>query len=308
MEIISGTTDFYLNKETAVAIGKFDGVHIGHRRLLEEILMMKKNSGSEACVFTFDPAPTTFFGQGDGKELTTSEEKRLLLERMGVDVLIEFPLTQKTAAISPEAFVSEILSNQMNAVFIAAGKDVSFGSKGAGDETLLQEMGAEYGFSVKTIEKVRFQGREVSSSYIRSLVEQGRMEAAKTLLGMPYMIAGTVQHGKRVGRTIGFPTANLLPEANKLLPPKGVYFSEVRCRGQAYRAITNIGCKPTVTDEQIVGAESYLYDFEGDLYGEQIEVLLKSFHRPEQRFDSLEALQQQLEKDIAAGDGKGRKR
>ena len=147
MEIIANTLDFYLNKETAAAIGKFDGIHIGHRRLLDEILSRKKD-GLAACVFTFDPAPAVFFGGSDGRELTTKEEKRFLFERMGVDILVEFPLNRETAAMAPETFVSEVLVRRMNVSFLAAGKDLSFGAQGAGNAELLRQMGLKLGFGV----------------------------------------------------------------------------------------------------------------------------------------------------------------
>lgn len=300
MEIITGTTDFYLNRETAVAIGKFDGVHIGHRRLLEEILS-RKAKGLTSCVFTFEPAPAVLFGQSDGKELTTREEKRILFERLGVDILIEFPLTLETAAIAPRAFVTELLVKQMNAEFIAAGSDLSFGAKGTGNAALLQSLSRELGYEVKTIEKVCFQGREVSSTYIRGQVESGNMELTKQLLGTAYPVMGKVVHGRRIGRTLGFPTVNLLPEESKLLPPNGVYYSEVRVKDQKYRAISNVGYKPTVTEERVPGVESYLYDFDLDIYGEPIEVYLRRFRRPEKQFCDLEALRTQLREDIAAG-------
>ncbi len=297
MEIIAGTTQFYLMRETAVAIGKFDGVHLGHRRLLQELLEQKKK-GLAACVFTFDPPPTVLFGASDGKELTTVREKRLLFERMGVDILIEFPLNRETAAISPELFARRILAEQMNARFIAAGTDLSFGHRGAGNAELLRRLGPELGFSVKTIDKLCIEGAEVNSTYIRELLKEGDMERVELFLGIPYMVMGTVVHGRQIGRKLGFPTVNLLPEEDKLLPPNGVYESEVFCRGGRYKAISNVGCKPTVTQEKLAGVESYLYDFDGNLYDEEIEVYLKAFRRPEQRFDSLEALQAQLQKDV----------
>lgn len=300
MEIITGTTDFYLTKETAAAIGKFDGIHIGHRRLLEEILCWK-SEGFASCVFTFDPAPAVFFGRSDGKELTTREEKRLLFERLGVDILIEFPLTAETAAMPPETFAGEVLAKRMNTRFLAAGTDLSFGAGGAGDAALLERLGPELGFAVKTIEKVCLDGREVSSTYVRSKVEEGDMRMVERLMGTAYPVAGQVVPGKKLGRTLGFPTVNLLPEKNKLLPPAGVYFSDVRCGGRIYSAISNVGCKPTVTEEGITGVESFLYDFQGEIYGERIQVFLREFRRPERRFESLEALKKQLEQDIAAG-------
>lgn len=300
MEIIAGTTQIQLGRETAAAIGKFDGVHIGHRRLLEEILSRKKD-GLAACVFTFDPPPAVFFGCPDGKELTTKEEKRLLFQRMGVDVLIEFPLNDRTAATPPEEFAREILAGQMQVRFLAAGTDLSFGAKGAGDAALLRKLGPGLGFAVETIGKVCLEGREVSSTLVRAQVESGDMESAERLLGMPYLVAGQVVPGKQLGRTLGFPTVNILPRDEKLLPPKGVYLSRVRHKDKVYRAISNVGNKPTVTRESVIGVESYLYDFAGDLYGEQIEVYLCAFRRPERRFQSVEALRERLKEDIAAG-------
>lgn len=298
MEIITNTVDFYLEKETAAAIGKFDGVHIGHRRLLDEIIS-RKGQGLAACVFTFDPAPEILFGRFEAGELTTKEEKRLLFERMGVDILIEFPLDRVTAAMEPEAFVLELLAKRMNVRFLAAGNDLSFGAKGAGNAALLRKMAPELGFEVQIIEKVCCEGREVSSTYVRSQVEGGHMRTVERLLGMPYLVAGRVTEGNRLGRKLGFPTVNLLLGSNKLMPPCGVYISRVRHGGKLYRAISNVGYKPTVTSERVLGLESYLYDFDKMIYGEEIEVYLGEFLRPERRFDSVQALREQLKKDIA---------
>ena len=314
LEIIAGTSEFYLEKETAAAIGKFDGIHIGHRKLLEEILIRKKD-GLAACVFTFDPAPAVLFGSSDGKELTTREEKRLLFERMGVDILVEFPLTKHTAAMVPEDFVRLVLSEQMRVKFLAAGSDLSFGAGGRGDAELLRHMGLELNFSVKIIPKVcvesrevsstlvreQVAGREVSSTLVREQVEAGNMELTQKLLGMPYFIAGEVAAGNQLGRRLGFPTVNLLPSDSKLLPPNGVYFSQVLHRGRMYRAVSNVGYKPTVTDRHVMGVESYLYDFDSQIYGESIEVYLLRFRRPEQHFESVDALREMLREDIAAG-------
>lgn len=179
-----------------MALGKFDGVHIGHRRLLEEILSRKGRLA--ACVFTFDPPPAVLFGCSDGRELTTREEKRLLFGRMGVDILVEFPMNAVTAATPPEAFARDILAGQLQARFLAAGTDLSFGARGEGDAALLQRMGPELGFEVKTIDKVRMDGEEVSSTLVRAKVEEGDMESAGHMLGMPYMIAGEVVRGRQV--------------------------------------------------------------------------------------------------------------
>ena len=201
----------------------------------------------------------------------------------------------------PEEFAREILAGQMQVRFLAAGTDLSFGAKGAGDAALLRKLGPGLGFAVETIGKVCLEGREVSSTLVRAQVESGDMESAERLLGMPYLVAGQVVPGKQLGRTLGFPTVNILPRDEKLLPPKGVYLSRVRHKDKVYRAISNVGNKPTVTRESVIGVESYLYDFAGDLYGEQIEVYLCAFRRPERRFQSVEALREQLKEDIAAG-------
>ncbi len=300
MQIIKDTVHFSLDGESAVAIGKFDGIHIGHKKLLQEILAQKQR-GLKACVFTFDPPPAVLFGYSDGKELTTREEKRMLFEQMGVDILIEYPLTRESAAIEPEEFVKDVLVGQMNTRFIAAGTDLSFGNKGRGNAELLYRMAPELQMEVQTIDKVCVEDVEVSSTRVRKLVEDGKMQEVKTLLGEPYTIAGQVLHGNKIGRTIGFPTVNLLPEKEKLLPPNGVYHSKVLVRGQWYQAITNIGCKPTVSEEPIIGVESYLYDFSQEIYDEKIIVALYEFARPERRFDSLEQLKQQLKIDIEHG-------
>lgn len=300
MEIITGTTQFEIEEETAVAIGKFDGIHIGHRRLLEEILAAKRD-GLKACVFTFDPPPAVLFSQSDGRELTTREEKRILFERMGVDILIEFPMTLETAAIPPEEFVKEILTGSMNASVIVAGADVSFGDKGRGDGRLLQEMAAENDYTVKIIDKVCYNGREISSTYVRSAVEAGDMELAEKLLGVPYPFIGKVVRGNCQGRTWGFPTANLTPGDTKLLPPCGVYYSEVLLEGRRYQGISNLGYKPTVAGDRPAGVETYLYDFDGDIYGREVEVRLFSFKRPEMKFETVEALKTQVLKDMEDG-------
>lgn len=300
MEIIANTLEFYLKEKTAAAIGKFDGIHMGHRKLLGEILS-RKQDGMSACVFTFDPAPAVFFKAQDARELTVKEEKRLLFERMGVDILVEFPLNHVTAGMPPEEFVSQVLARRMNVGFLAAGRDLSFGAGGAGNAELLRRMGSKLGFNVEIIDKVCLKDREVSSTYVRSQVEEGNMELAAQLLGMPYMVAGRVVRGKQIGRTLGFPTVNIIPGPDKLLPPAGVYYSTVCCKDRMFRAISNVGYKPTVTSERIMGVESFLYDYDGDMYDAFIEVYLHSFRRPERHFETVEDLRRQLDEDIRAG-------
>lgn len=301
MEIITGTKEFYLEAPAAAAIGKFDGIHVGHRKLLEEILEQKKKK-LKACVFTFDPEPSVYFGRTDGKELTTREEKRRIFEFLGVDVLVEYPMDQETASMLPQDFVRGILAGRLNIAFLAAGYDVSFGAGGRGDAALLKRMAVQNGYEVKIIEKVCIEGKEVSSTYVREEVEKGNMKLAEQLLGMPYTVSGQVLHGNRLGRTLGMPTVNLLPPCRKLLPPNGVYYSSVWFEGRTYAGISNIGYKPTVKEaEKRLGVETYIYDFNEEVYGRDIDVRLHEFRRPEKKFQSVEQLRKQLEQDVKAG-------
>lgn len=300
MQIIKGTTKWKLQERSAVAIGKFDGIHRGHEKLLSHIVKQKEE-GRIAVVFTFDPPAFVFFGKAGEKELTTLSEKRKYFEALGIDVLIEFPLNRETAAISAEAFVKEILVEQMNAAYIAAGSDLSFGHKGSGSSALLKALAKQFDYEVEIIDKIYFGKREISSTYVREEVEKGNMETAERLLGRPYSIMGTVEEGKKLGRKLGMPTVNIYPQKEKLLPKMGVYYSVVSCEGVRYAAITNIGRKPTVNDTEAVNVESYLYRFDGNLYGKEIVVELLSFKRPEQKFDNVEQLKAQMEEDIRDG-------
>lgn len=300
MQIIEGKTQFLLQQKSAVAIGKFDGIHRGHKKLLQSILSEKEN-GLQAVIFTFDPPANVFFGGSQVRELTTREEKRKLFQEIGIDVLVEFPLNHDTAAMKADTFVRDILVKQMQAAYIAAGMDVSFGYKAEGDYRLLQQLGAAYGYEVKLIDKVCHESGEISSTYVREEVIKGDMPLVETLLGHPYKVKGRVVHGRQIGRTLGMPTVNLMPAESKLLPPRGVYYSNVIYDGKKYKSITNIGMKPTVSDIPRIGVETYLYDFEDDVYGEELTVELLEFKRPEIKFDGIEQLKQQMQTDIREG-------
>ena len=300
MRIISGTTQFRIEEGTAVAIGKFDGLHLGHRRLLEEILRQKED-GLAAAVFTFDPSPEIFFGMNPSRELSTNEEKRALFREIGVDILVEFPFNRMTAATTPEDFVIDILCHRMNARFVAAGTDLSFGAMGKGNFALMSSLSRHLGFEARKIDKIERNGKVISSTLIRRYVEEGNMEEAAACLGAPYRITGKIVHGRALGRRIGIPTLNQLPPPDKLLPPFGVYYSEVKADGRIYKGMTNIGTKPTVSEEPKVTVETYLYDFDGDLYGETAEVGLLTYRRPEKRFSGVMELRKTMEEDILAG-------
>ncbi|MDE7321133.1 MAG: bifunctional riboflavin kinase/FAD synthetase [Lachnospiraceae bacterium] len=309
MKIIENTTEFNIGEETAVAIGKFDGFHRGHQKLLTN-LRQQQEKGLKSVIFTFVPSPAAFFSRKTVRELSTLSEKRRIFEEAGVDYLIEYPFHQEVADMEPETYIKEVLVNRIHARCVVAGDDVSYGKHGAGDYRLLQKMSSEYRYRVLLIDKVLYEGREVSSTYVREEVEKGNMEQVTKLLGAPYHIGGEIIHGKKLGRTIGMPTVNLAPPKEKLLPPKGVYYSYVYLHsekgnmpydGLRLPSITNIGTKPTVDNRSVMGVETYIYNFDSDVYGNGMEVYLIKNKRPEIRFDGIESLKAQMSADIVEG-------
>ncbi len=298
MRVITGTREFQIEEPTAVTIGKFDGRHKGHQKLLREMLCFKERQGLKAAVFTFDMAPAGVMAGRVQTVITTNQERRNKMAKMGIDYLVEFPFDQETAHMQPEEFVSEVLVRQMHARAVVVGTDCSFGYKGKGNAQLLKEMSESCGFEAVIIEKEQDDHRDISSTYVREELDLGNMEKANELLGEPYAIHGVVVHGNHIGGAIlGFPTANILPPPEKHLPPFGVYVSQVLVDGSLYRGVTNIGKKPTVAGESPVGVETFIMGLEENLYGKEIEVQLLSFERPEQKFASLKELKERIEKD-----------
>lgn len=309
MQVVTDLSQFHIgafleahdSTGTALAIGKFDGVHIGHKRLLSQLLHMQETEGLVPTILTFDPSPEQFFGYGPAYELSTRKEKHRLFERMGVELLIEFPFNKETAATPPDAFIRDTLVRDLCVRFVAAGPDLSFGDKGSGNYELLQFLSSRYGYDAMMVQKELYHGQVISSTLVRQLVAEGRMEDVTACLGEPYAILGKVRHGNRIGRTIDIPTVNQIPQSDKLLPPHGVYYSDVIVDGLMYHGMTNIGVKPSVTDGSQLTVETYLYDFSGDIYGEEIVTYLHTYKRPEIHFDGLEALKAQMQEDVAAG-------
>ncbi len=298
MEVITGTRDFQIEEPTVVTIGKFDGRHKGHQKLLREMIRLKEEQGLRAAVFTFDMAPMGVVSGIRSTVITTNQERRNKMARMGMDYLVEYPFDRQVARMTPEAFVADVLVGQMKAQAVVVGTDCSFGYKGEGNAELLKALAPGYGFQAVIIEKEQDEHRDISSTYVREELDRGNMEKANELLGEPYAIHGTVVHGNHIGGTIlGFPTANILPPPEKHLPPFGVYVSRVLVGDRTYCGVTNIGRKPTVEGESPVGVETFIMGLEEDLYGQVIEVQLLNFDRPEQKFGSLEELKARIEKD-----------
>ncbi|MCR4892524.1 MAG: bifunctional riboflavin kinase/FAD synthetase [Lachnospiraceae bacterium] len=287
---------------SAVAIGKFDGIHRGHQKLLQTILDAKRERGLLSVVFTFDRPIASIFTEKEIKVLTTNREKRQIFEDLGIDVLIEFPLNHETVAIEPEDFIKSILIRGLHARVAAAGADCSFGHLGRGDFAMLARFGRKHRFDAVEVEKVRYGDEVISSTLIRSHIVNGNMEMAEELLGRSYSIEGDIGHGQKLGSSVlDMPTVNIVPASEKLLPPFGVYFSRVTIDKQIYRGITNIGVRPTVSKGQRVNAETFLYDFEGDLYGKSITLSLLHWHREERRFANLDELKTEMHRDMESG-------
>lgn len=300
MQYITGTREFQITEPTAVTLGKFDGLHRGHQKLLREVFRFQEK-GFCPAVFTFETAPNTLMRGTLQTMITTNAERRENLERAGVDYLVEYPFNQAVAHFEPEEFVAQILVGQMNARAIVIGPDNRFGYQRRGDAALLRALSLRYGYEVVVVEKALDGGREISSTYIREELAAGRIEKANELLGYPYRIQGEVVHGKHLGSRLGFPTVNVLPCRQKHLPAFGVYLSQTVIDGCVYPSITNIGKKPTIAGEHPAGVETYIYNWNQDLYGSWIEVRLLSFLRPERKFHGMEELKAQVLADKETG-------
>lgn len=303
MNYVTGTTKFYMESPSAVSLGKFDGLHRGHQKLIRQVLKQKEQ-GLQAVIFTFAKNPTRILSGLSAQNIITNEERKTMLEAAGVDQLLECPFIPKIAHMEPDVFVEEVLARQMRAAFVAVGKDFRFGYQRRGDYRLLQEMGRSLGFRTEVIEKEQSHGRDISSTYVREALHEGNIPLANELLGYCYYVSGEVLHGRQIGRTLGLPTTNLLPPPDKLLPPNGVYLTRTVMEEGDFYGITNIGYKPTVGGETHKGVETFLFDFSGDLYGKHLKVEFLEFERPEQKFQSLDELKARILSDVYWGKSK----
>lgn len=303
MNYVTGMTKFHMEHPSAVSLGKFDGLHRGHQKLIWHVLEQKKQ-GLLAVIFTFEKNPTRILSGLSGQNIMTNEERKTMLEYAGIDHLLECPFVPEISHMEPETFVEEVLVRQMRAAFVAVGKDFRFGYQRRGDYQLLKEMGSRLGFRVEVIEKEQSHGRDISSTYVREALHEGNIPLANELLGYCYFVGGEVLHGRQIGRTLGLPTTNLIPPADKLLPPNGVYLTRTIMEEGDFYGITNIGYKPTVGGETHKGVETFLFDFSGDLYGKHLKVEFLEFERPEQKFQSLDELKARILSDVYWGKSK----
>lgn len=298
MKYSKNTLNFKTEQKSVVTLGKFDGLHRGHMLLVNRILEIGKKEGLETVVFTFSVPPSSRVANQPAHMLLTNEERRLRLEELGVDLLAECPFDDSVMRMEPECFVEEILVQKLHAACVVVGTDFRFGYHRRGDASMLERLGLSLGFRTEVIPKAEEDGREISSTWIKEELRKGHMKKVEELLGYPYAVREEIVHGRALGRTIGIPTINQIPLREKLLPPYGVYVSQTEVRGRTFYGMTNIGVKPTVR-ENFTGVETYLFDCGLDLYGETANVKLLHFQRREQKFPSVEALREQLNKDEA---------
>lgn len=300
MKIIEDINNFIYDGKMAVTIGKFDGFHLGHEEIVKHLLAYR-DKGLDIGVVTFREPPLSVINdENDYKVITTNVEKRLIFEELGFDYYIELPFDESIRCLEAADFAEGILINKLNMKACVCGVDLRFGYMGKGDSCLLAAIGSRRGIDVEVIDKVTFEGEVVSSTLIRQLIEAGNVEKASKLLKVPYHVYGQVVHGREIGRTISMPTVNLIPDKDKLLPPFGVYVSETEYNGIKYKSVTNVGCKPTIEGEKpAVGVETYLFDFDMQTYGDYISVSLFKAIRGEMKFDSIDALKEQMKLDVA---------
>ncbi|MBE5996619.1 MAG: riboflavin biosynthesis protein RibF [Lachnospiraceae bacterium] len=291
MKIIESLEAIRSDRPTAVTLGKFDGLHRAHQILIGNVVRIGNKKGFCPVSVSFDLSPV---------RILTKKEKEQRLEEAGIGMMIRLPFTAEIMTMEADYFIEEILRGKLHASYVCVGDDFRFGHNRAGDAAMLQKYGLRCGFSTEIIPAVYEGEREISSTWIREALAEGDVETAAKLLGYHYFLTGTVVHGRALGRTIGVPTTNIIPDQEKLLPKFGVYVSRSRIGGKTYGGITNIGSKPTVGG-QFVGAETYLFDCDGDLYGTEQKTELLHFLRPEIHFPSVGELKLQLERDRKEG-------
>lgn len=299
MIVYRGLDDLQPLANAVVTSGTFDGVHRGHQTILTRLAEVAKASNGPSVLITYWPHPRTVVSNDsqDLKLLTTLDEKIELIDQAGVDYLVVIPFTRSFSQLSSGEYIRQILIEKIGTRKLVIGYDHRFGRDREGGFDYIQAHQSEYGFEVEEIPRQDVQAVGVSSSKIRAALNEGNIQTANRFLGRPYSLTGTIVKGRQLGRTIGFPTANMqVDDANKLIPANGVYAVEVDYGGQLLGGMLNIGFRPTVagTNQTI---ETYIFDFDKDIYGEHLTLRFRDFLRPEQKFDGLPALVAQLKQD-----------
>jgi riboflavin kinase / FMN adenylyltransferase len=298
LKIFNSITDFSSSKKTILTLGTFDGVHFGHKKILEKLTQNTEGGKYESLVLTFFPHPRMVLkGKSEIKLLNTISEKIDLLEKIGIQNLVIHPFDEKFSRLSAQEFVKDVLVDQFHIKKIIIGHDHRFGRDRTANINDLIDFGKQYGFEVEQISVQEINEVSISSTKIRKALLEGNMALANNYLGYDYFLTGTVLKGKQLGRTIGFPTANLKIEENyKLIPKKGAYIVKSILDQKEVFGMMNIGFNPTVAGDSL-SIEINYFDFDADLYGKKITVCILEYLRPEQKFESVTLLKEQLKKD-----------
>ena len=283
------------DKFTAITLGNFDGIHLGHQKLIFAVKSYAKKYSLKSVVFSFFPHPKSFFNSENFYTIFSPCEKKRIIGGLGIDELIEYPFNYDLANVEPENF-ADFIFDKMKCKVLVVGDDYCFGKNRRGNFELLKETGGKKGAEVIEIYSVNDSGIRVSSTRIRKCIGERNFEETSRLLGKPYFVSGKVVDGKKIGREINFPTANIIPYKNKLLPPDGVYLTKTTYNNNIYKSITNIGKNPTVEGKERT-VETHIFDIDEDLYGKDIEVRFYGFIRNEDKFSSIEDLKKQISKD-----------
>ncbi len=297
---ISETSDL---KDTIVTIGTFDGVHLGHQKILKKLVELKNKNGGETLLFTFDPHPrkVLFPEQRDLKLITTTQEKCELLKQFGIDNVLVFPFTIEFSKKSAEDYISNIISETLKTKTLVIGYDHRFGSNREGNIETLKQVSSNYNFDLIEIPAQEINQLNISSTRIRKAIEEGEIEVANSFLGYSFFMSGMVIKGKQLGRTIGYPTANIeLLDLDKIKPKTGVYAVNIIIDQIEFKGMLNVGCNPTTDSDRIQKIEVNIFDFYKDIYGKIIKIEFIKHLRNEVKFANLDELKEQLAKDKIA--------
>ena len=297
LNIYRDFTDYISEKPLALSLGMFDGVHLGHQTIIRELQKIAENKDLESSVLTFWPHPRLVFNPDENlKLLNTIEEKTQLLEKFGIQNLFIKSFDEDFRNLTGEEFVEQILIEKLNVKYLIVGHDHVFGKNRSGNFSLLQKLAPELGFEVEQMEAVNIHNHDISSTKIRTALEAGNILDANAMVGYHYSVSGKVINGKKLGRTLGYPTANIETDDLKLLPKKGAYIVEVLVKSQKYKGMLSVGTNPTVNGKHIT-TEVYILGFDEEIYGEEITVNFRDFLHDDIRFNTLEELIERLDED-----------
>jgi len=297
MKIFHGTDNANILRGTVLTLGVFDGLHLGHQRIMQTVVESAKINKSVPTVITFDPHPRAVLHPENSPPLLQTLDQRLAnFEVLGIEQAIVIRFDKEFAALDAETFLRDIVYERLQAREVFLGKGFFFGKNRGGNIELLKRMSAQLGFFADEVAEVRLRGTRISSSKIRQLLADGKVNLARRMLGRPYGVEGQIIHGFERGRTIGFPTANLKPH-NRVIPKYGVYATATLIDNEWHRSITNVGIRPTFEGDKEPSIESYVFDFDGDLYGDVLRVRFLHRIRDERKFNGIDELRAQIERD-----------